>query len=79
MCCSRNCSPRGGDLDGAIKVLSIATERFPYVPAPYENLVVCYLRAGDTAKALEHLFTEGLKIFPSDNNLLQLAARAGQP
>jgi tetratricopeptide (TPR) repeat protein len=67
-----------GDFDSAIKVLSVATHRFPYIPAPYENLVACYLRAGDTANASDTLH-RGLQLFPSDKSLLQLAARAAQP
>jgi tetratricopeptide (TPR) repeat protein len=67
-----------GDLDAAIKVLTTATQRFPYTPAPYENLVACYLRAGNAAKASDILH-RGLQVFPSDRNLLQLASRAAQP
>jgi hypothetical protein len=69
---------RSGDFGAAIKVLSIATEKFPYFPAPYENLVRSYLRAGDTAKASDVL-RRGLDLFPSDKTLLQLAARAARP
>jgi tetratricopeptide (TPR) repeat protein len=69
---------RSGDLDAAIKVLSIATERFPYNPAPYKQLVACYRRAGQAAKASEILH-RGLELFPADRNLLQLAAKSGQP
>jgi hypothetical protein len=69
---------RSGDLGAAIKVLLIAMERFPYTPAPYEKLIDYYQRTGDSAKASEILH-RGLKLFPSDKNLLQLAATAGQP
>jgi hypothetical protein len=69
---------RSGDLGAAVKALSIATEKFPYMPAPYEKLAECYMRAGDTAKASD-ILRRGLVLFPSDKNLLQLAARAGQP
>jgi len=67
-----------GEIAAAIKVLSVATQRFPYIPAPYENLVVCYMRAGDRARAADILH-RGLELFPSDKNLLQLAARAAHP
>jgi hypothetical protein len=69
---------RGGDFGAAIKVLSIATGKFPYFPAPYENLVRSYLRAGDTAKASDILH-RGLDLFPSDKTLLQLVARVAHP
>ena len=66
---------RGGDFGAAIGVLSLATQRFPYVPAPYEKLVACYLRAGKAARASEILH-HSLELFPSDKNLLELATRA---
>lgn len=69
---------RGGDLNAAIKLLSIAMRKFPYIPTPYENLAICYLRAGDRAKASDILH-RGLQVFSSDKNLLHLAARAIQP
>jgi len=69
---------RGGDLGAAIKVLSIAIEKFPYNPAPYENLVVYYRRTGDTTRASDVL-RRGLELFPADKNLLHLATKAGQP
>jgi hypothetical protein len=64
---------RDGNLGEAIRVLSLAIERFPYTPAPYESLVACYQRAGDTAKASE-ILRRGLELFPADKNLLQLEA-----
>jgi len=69
---------RSGDPEAAIKVLSIAIERFPYNPTPYEKLVVSWQRVGNTAKASEVLH-RGLELFPADRNLLQLAAKASQP
>ena len=67
-----------GYLGGAIKALAIAIERFPYIPAPYEKLADCYQRAGETAKA-SVILRRGLRRFPADKNLLQLAAKTGLP
>ena len=69
---------RAGNLDAAIRVLSIAVEKFPYIPTPYENLAVCYLRTGDAGKASDTV-RRGLQIFPSDRNLLRLAEKALRP
>jgi hypothetical protein len=68
---------RIGDLPSAIKVLQTATERFPYNPTSYEKLVLCYGKVGDPAKAAEILH-HGLKLFPADKNLLQMAPKAGR-
>jgi hypothetical protein len=69
---------RSGNPGPAIKVLWLATERFPYNPAPYEHLVASYMRTGDKVKAAEVLH-RGLELFPADRNLCQLAAKMGQP
>jgi len=69
---------RAGDLEAAIKVLSTAAEKFPYIPTPYENLAICYLRNGDSAKASD-VIRRGLQVFPSDKNLHQLAVKALRP
>ena len=69
---------RAGNLGGAIKALSIAIERFPYGPAPYQKLVGCYRRAGDSARA-SRILDRGLKLFPSDKKLLQFGAGTGSP
>jgi hypothetical protein len=73
---------RANDLNAAIAVLTSALARFPYLPTPYENLAVCYLRSGQASKAGE-VIERGLTIFPSDKNLLALAQRthskAGEP
>lgn len=65
---------RSNDLEGAIATLTAALERFPYVPTPYENLAVCYLRSNQPARASE-VIRRGLEIFPSDKNLLLLSER----
>ncbi len=65
---------RANDLSGAIAVLSTALARFPYLPTPYENLAVCYMRSGAPQKAVE-VIQKGLAIFPTDQNLILLAGR----
>jgi hypothetical protein len=65
---------RANDLNAAIATLTAALARFPYVPTPFENLAVCYLRSGQSSKA-DQIIRRGLEIFPSDRNLLLLAQR----
>ncbi|WP_161557657.1 tetratricopeptide repeat protein [Acidisarcina polymorpha] len=65
---------RASDLNSAITTLTTALAQFPYVPTPYENLAVCYLRSGQSSKASE-IIHRGLEIFPSDRNLLLLDQR----
>ncbi len=65
---------RANNIGVAIAVLSTALAKFPYLPTPYENLAVCYLRSGDTQKAAE-VIRRGLSIFPADQNLILLAGR----
>lgn len=68
---------RANNIGAAIAVLSTALEKFPYLPTPYENLAVCYLRSGDRQKAAE-IVRRGLSIFPADQNLILLASRIHQ-
>jgi hypothetical protein len=69
---------RGGDFAAAARVLLLAIEKFPYLPAPYERLAACYLGAGEQAKA-SGILRRGLELFPADKHLLQLAQKSQQP
>ena len=68
---------RENDFNGAIAVLTSAVKRFPYVPAGYEHLATCYVRAGQPLKATE-IIQRGLTVFPSDSSLLLLTQRMAQ-
>ena len=66
---------RANDFNGAIAVLTSSLKRFPYVPAAYEHLAACHMRAGQTSQAKEAI-RRGLEVFPSDNSLLLLAQQS---
>jgi Flp pilus assembly protein TadD len=65
---------RAKNFHDAIAALSTALTKFPYLPTPYENLAVCYMRLGEAQKAAD-MVRRGLAIFPADQNLILLAGR----
>ena len=65
---------RANNLPDAITALSSALTKFPYLPTPYENLAVCYMRLGNVQKAAD-IVRRGLVLFPADQNLVLLASK----
>ena len=65
---------RANDLPDAVAAASTAMTKFPYLPTPYENLAICYMRLGETQKAAD-IVRRGLVIFPADENLILLAGK----